>query len=180
MPESEVKPDNGAHPRSDTAQRSTGQRLLLLAGSIGPLGHLPASGTVAVACAGVPLYWLLVSYFEISWTIYCAFTVIFTIASIGLHHAGDKLLGESDSRKLVWDELVGFLFAMFLIRWDWRLVVIGFFVERAIDIVKIPPARFFDRKMHNGAGVVLDDVVAGIYTCALLHALRHFIPALSA
>ncbi len=164
--------DSGAH-----AQPSVGQKMFLLVGSIGPLGYLPASGTVAVAVAGVPLYWLMTTY--LSSLQYAVVTVVFTVTSMALHHAGDKMLGESDSRKLVWDELVGFFFAMFLIPWSWPVVVVGFFVERVIDIVKIPPANVIDRKMHNGVGVVLDDVVAGIYTCALLHVLIHFVPALA-
>jgi phosphatidylglycerophosphatase A len=135
---------------------------------------MPASGTVAVAVAGVPLYWLMATYVP-SWA-YLVVTVVFTIASMALHHAGDKILGESDSRKLVWDELAGYMFAMFALGWHWKLAVVGFFLERFIDIVKVPPANVIDRKMHNGVGVVLDDVVAGIYTCGLLHLLVHFFP----
>ncbi len=158
-------------------QPSTGQRLFLLLGSIGPLGHLPASGTVAVAVAGVPLYYLMVCY--LSWTQYAIVTVVFTLASMGLHHLGDKMLGESDSRKLVWDELTGYFFAMLWIPWSWKLAVIGFFIERFIDIAKGPPANIIDSRMHNGIGVVLDDVVAGIYTCVILHILNHYIPSLT-
>jgi phosphatidylglycerophosphatase A len=102
-------------------------------------------------------------------------TLVFTFAAIGLHHAGDKILGESDSRKLVWDELVGWFIAMAWIPWDWRFVVVGFLLERFIDIIKMPPANVIDRKMHNGVGVVLDDVIAGIYTCAILHGVIYLI-----
>ena len=158
------------------AKRTTAQSLLLLIGTLGPLGYAPASGTVAVAVAGIPLYWILTTY--LSTTAYAVVTVIFALAAMALHHAGDRILGESDSRKLVWDELAGFLIAMFMISWNWRIVVIGFFAERFIDIAKIPPANIIDRKMHNGVGVVLDDVVAGVYTCALLHVLLRVFPAL--
>jgi phosphatidylglycerophosphatase A len=142
-------------------------RLFLLAGSIGPLGHLPASGTVAVAVAGVPLCWLMRRYLADGW--YLAVTAVFAVAAIGVHHLGDRLLGEADSRKLVWDELVGFFIAMYAVPWSWPVVAVAFLLERAIDIVKIPPARWVDRHMHSGLGVVLDDVIAGLYTCALLH-----------
>ncbi len=152
-------------------------RMLLLAGSIGPLGHAPASGTVAVAVAGIPLCVLMRHYLSPGW--YVAVTVVFTGAAMLLHHAGDRLLGEADSRKLVWDELVGFLIAMFLVPITWPLLVIGFFAERIIDIVKVPPANVIDRRMHSGVGVVLDDVVAGLYTCGLLHLLIYVFPALA-
>ena len=161
---------------STVAKRTTAQSLLLLIGTLGPLGYAPASGTVAVAVVGIPLYWILTTY--LSTTAYAIVTVIFALAAMALHHAGDRILGESDSRKLVWDELAGFFIAMFMINWNWRIVVIGFFAERFIDIAKIPPANIIDRKMHNGVGVVLDDVVAGVYTCALLHILLRVFPAL--
>ena len=149
-------------------------RALLLAGSIGPLGHLPASGTVAVAVAGVPLAWLLSTH--CSWTWYAVLTLGFAAAAVWMHDWGDRVLGESDSRKLVWDELVGYFIAMFLVPWGWKIALVAFFAERAIDIVKVPPANLIDRKMHSGLGVVLDDVVAGIYTCAALHLLLRIAP----
>ena len=167
--------DEPAEPTKPS--RPISHSILLLAGSLGPLGHAPASGTVAVAVAGVPLAWWMVG--NLSPTVYAVVCVVFALVSMLLHHLGDKILGESDSRKLVWDELAGFFFAMFLVPRTAPLFVIGFFVERIIDIVKVPPANIIDRKWHNGAGVVLDDVVAGIYTCILLHVLSRLIPSLA-
>lgn len=155
-------------------QRTRGAAILLLAGSIGPLGHLPASGTVAVVVAGIPLYWLMHRY--LGPYAYLAVTVLFTGAAMVLHHHGDRLLGESDSRKLVWDELAGYFFAMLWVPFNWKTATLGFFLERAIDIVKVPPARHVDRHWHGGVGVVLDDVIAGIYTCIILHVILHFAP----
>lgn len=156
-------------PQPLPAKRTWQQSLLLILGSIGPLGHAPASGTVAVAVAGIPLVWLMGRY--LNPTVYAAVTVAFVLASMALHHAGDRILGESDSRRLVWDELAGFFVAMFMVPFGVRTVIAGFLIERFIDIVKVPPADIIDRKWHNGAGVVLDDVIAGIYTCLILHAL---------
>jgi phosphatidylglycerophosphatase A len=141
-------------------------RVLLWVGSIGPLGHARASGTVAVAVAGIPLCWLMRSYLDATW--YAVITVIFSIASMALHQAGDRMLGESDSRKLVWDELAGFFVAMAYAPLTWKAMVVGFFLERFIDIAKVPPANLIDKKMHNGVGVVLDDIVAGVYTALIL------------
>ena len=58
---------------------------------------------------------------------------------------------------------------------SWLSIVAGFLLFRFFDITKIPPARFFDQKMKNGYGVVLDDVVAGIYACLSLHLLLRFL-----
>ncbi|NOX59116.1 MAG: phosphatidylglycerophosphatase A [Planctomycetes bacterium] len=150
----------------DLSQITPRARFLLLVGSIGPLGHAPASGTVAVAVAGIPLCWLMRTYLTLP--VYVAVTIVFSIASMALHHAGDRILGEADSRKLVWDELAGFFVAMAIVPLTWKSMVVGFFLERFIDIVKVPPANIIDNKMHNGVGVVLDDLVAGVYTAAIL------------
>jgi phosphatidylglycerophosphatase A len=157
----------------DSSHRTFRQRLMLLVGSIGPLGHMPASGTVAVAVAGIPLAYLMGRYLPLGW--YLAVTIAFTGFSIWLHDVGDRILGEKDSRKLVLDELAGFFFAMIAIPMDsprtiW-LLVIGFFLERGIDIAKVPPANVIENRLPGGWGVVGDDVVAGLYTMGILHLL---------
>jgi phosphatidylglycerophosphatase A len=68
------------------------------------------------------------------------------------------------------DEVAGYLVTMSLVdRSDWTLLIIGFVVFRAFDIVKPFPVRWLDRNLPGGAGVVLDDVAAGVYGCAVLY-----------
>jgi len=150
------------------------RRFVLLMGSIGPLGHLPASGTVTVAVVGIPLY-----YWMHDWSRgqHIAAVSVFTLASVWLHDAGDRWLNEKDSRKLVWDELVGYLIAVApLAAFSWPLAITAFLIERVIDIVKVPPARWIERRWPGGWGVVGDDVVAGLYTCFIMLALRAIVP----
>ncbi len=154
----------------------TFERLLLGVASFGPLGSLPASGSVTVAVVGIPLYYLL---HEWPTSAYVAFTLAFTAAAIALHDWGDRLLGTKDSRLLVWDEIVGFLVAIAFVPFTWRLAIIAFFVQRFLDIVKVPPASWIEKRWPGGWGVVGDDLVAGVYTCALLHLLIRFAPGLA-
>lgn len=152
---------------------TTFQRLLLSVASFGPLGYLPASGTVTVGLVGVPMF-----YFLHAWpaAAYVAFTLAFIAAAIALHDWGDRLLGTKDSGLLVWDEIAGFLVAVAFVPFTWRLAIIAFFVQRSLDIVKIPPAPWIEKRWPGGWGVVGDDLLAGVYTCALLHLLIHFAP----
>ena len=149
------------------------QRALLVVGSIGPLGHLPASGTVTVAVIGLPLYWLSRGLPPVA---YVALTVAFAAASVQLHAVGDRILGEKDSRLLVWDELVGFLIATALVPFTWQLAAFAFLCERLVDIAKVPPARWIEDHLPGGWGVVGDDVIAGLYTLAAIHAILRFAP----
>jgi phosphatidylglycerophosphatase A len=160
-------------------QRTARQRLVVLIGSVGPLGYAPASGTVTVAVVGVPLYLLLHAWSP--WWGYLAVTAGVTFLGVWIHGVGDRILGEEDSRKLVIDELAGFLIAMtavpsFGITPTWQLVALGFVLERAIDIVKVWPATWIERRWPGGWGVVFDDVVAGLYTLGLLQLAMHYFP----
>ena len=152
------------------------ERGLLLIGSIGPLGHLPASGTVTVAVIGIPLFYLMYTW---PVPVYVVAALLFIGAAIWIHHLGDALLGEKDSRKLVWDELAGFLVAVAFVPFTWQLAVLAFLLERAIDIVKVPPANWIEKHWPGGWGVVGDDLVAGLYTLLILRASIHFFPGLA-
>lgn len=149
------------------------QKLFILVGSLGPLGHMPASGTVTVAVVGLPLFWLCDG---VRWELFLAGTIAFAGVAVWLHHLGDRILGEKDSRTLVWDELAGFFVAVAFVPFTWKIAVIAFLLERCLDISKFPPAKWIEDHWPGGFGVVGDDLVAGAYTCAILHALMRFMP----
>jgi len=154
--------------------KTTMQRCLLAIGSIGPLGYFPASGTATVAIVGIPLFW-----WESKQTlvVQLLLAAALTVIALLLHGEGDRLLGEKDSRKLVWDELVGFWIAVLGAPFTWQLVVVAFLLERGLDILKFPPAGWIERRCPGAWGVVGDDMVAGLYTCAVLHAALRVWPA---
>lgn len=144
-------------------------RVVLFIGSLAYLGYVPvASGTVAVAVAGIPLYLLLVIVLELSWPQYTLVVVGFTLFSIWIADRTDRVLGEKDSKRNVIDELPGYFIALIGLPVTWQFIVAAFFLERAIDIAKVWPASWVERRMPGGWGVVLDDVVAGLYTLVLL------------
>ena len=66
--------------------------------------------------------------------------------------------------------------ALAVLPWSWRLVVAAFLLERGIDILKVWPANGLEKRVKGGWGVVLDDVVAGIYACVLLHLACRWFP----
>lgn len=142
------------------------RRVLLLLGSLGPVGHLPASGTLAVALVGIPLYGLMSMC---SPSVYVTIVLGFSLVSVFVHQVGDAILGEKDSRKLVLDELAGYMVAVAFLPFTWQIAVVSFLLERALDIIKIPPARQIEKNWPGGWGVVGDDLVAGAYTFAVLH-----------
>jgi phosphatidylglycerophosphatase A len=75
----------------------------------------------------------------------------------------DHLLAEQDSSKIVIDEVVGYLAATLFLEPTWATVWIAFLIFRVFDVIKPFPANYADRELHGGLGVVLDDVISGLY-----------------
>jgi len=88
----------------------------------------------------------------------------------------EQFWGEDPSR-VVMDETVGMLVALFMIPQSMTAAVAGFFLFRFFDIVKPPPARQAER-LHGGWGIMTDDLIAGVYANLSLRLLSIFIPAL--
>lgn len=80
----------------------------------------------------------------------------------------NQILGVVDASPIVIDEIVGILITMIGIPLTGYWIVCGFVLFRFFDVVKLPPANVFDSRVKNGWGVMLDDVVAGIYANLLL------------
>jgi len=130
-----------------------------------------ASGTVGTLAAA-PLCLVLS---RLPLTLYLFTLLAFFFFSCWVSGLAEEVFGEKDSGRIVIDEVMGYLITMTAVPLSWQGVAAGFVLFRFFDITKIPPARFFDRRMKNGYGVVLDDVVAGIYSCIALHIFLRFI-----
>lgn len=143
--------------------------LILIIGSLGGIGFVPiASGTVAVALVGIPLFYLM---HTLHWGTYLVLAAVLFFVAVYVSQVGDRILGEKDSRKMVIDEIAGYAVAVFTLPFNWQIVVLSFFLERAIDIAKIPPANVIEKRVPGGWGVVLDDIVAGLYTLGIMKLL---------
>ncbi|MBW1854311.1 MAG: phosphatidylglycerophosphatase A, partial [Deltaproteobacteria bacterium] len=90
-----------------------------------------------------------------------------------LSDKSEKIFQKKDCSYIVIDELVGFLITMFLVPFGWINIALGFFFFRFFDIIKPPPANFFNNRKKGGLDVVLDDVIAGIYSNLLLQVVRY-------
>lgn len=96
------------------------------------------------------------------------------VGSIAIIH---RKVGPRDDGRFVIDEVVGMMITLLAFPPDWRWMLGGFLLFRLLDIWKPFPARYFDG-MHGAWGVMLDDVVSGIYALAILRvidALRVFL-----
>ena len=80
-------------------------------------------------------------------------------------------LGVHDHGGIVWDEFVGFWITMIAVPEGWQWLILGFFLFRLFDIWKPQPIKYLDEKVHGGFGIMLDDVVAGLFALISLQVI---------
>ncbi|HJY80929.1 MAG TPA: phosphatidylglycerophosphatase A [Candidatus Binatia bacterium] len=134
-------------------------------------GYAPvAPGTVG-SLAALPLIVLSAQLLHVSSILQVVVLVLTIAGACWVAGAAERHLGEHDSGKIVVDEIVGFLTATALLEMTLPRLLVAFFLFRLFDILKPPPARYFDRQVPGGVGVVLDDVCAGIYANLIVRVL---------
>lgn len=81
---------------------------------------------------------------------------------------------DDDPRHFVLDEVAGYLVVPLLIPQGslWEVGFWGFLLFRIFDVVKIPPARQIDRNLHGPWGILLDDLVSGLYAALAIYGYR--------
>jgi phosphatidylglycerophosphatase A len=127
-------------------------------------GYSPVAPGTAGSIVGVLLVWVV---FGPMWRASVAFALIVFVvvfgASCWVASEAERVFNEHDSPKIVIDEVLGMTATMFLNPLGWRYMVAGFLIFRLFDIIKPPPARWIDREVSGGMGVMLDDLAAAVY-----------------
>lgn len=136
-------------------------------------GAVPYAPGTAGTAAAIPLF-LALSVLPLHW--YAAAVALALVAGIWLCGRTARAFGVHDHSAIVWDEFVGFLITMAALPVTWTTVLAGFFLFRLFDVLKPWPARWIDRRMRGGIGIMLDDVVAGVYAWACLQLLVTYGP----
>jgi phosphatidylglycerophosphatase A len=126
-----------------------------------------APGTFGTLAA-LPIYWLMQD-----WPLTVYLTVVFLAFMAGIWFCQRTVdwIKQDDPSGVVWDEIVGYLVAMTFAPGGWLWMLIGFVLFRFFDILKPWPVSWADKKLHGGLGIMLDDVVAGLYSALALHLL---------
>ena len=120
-------------------------------------------------------------YFKIlSIEIFLIIFILIFLISLYLINLYSKRTNTQDSNIIVIDEFIG-IFLIFLFYDKIYLynnlftIILIFFLFRFFDIIKFFPANIIDKKMLSPLGVILDDIVAAIYTILTLYLINVFI-----
>ncbi|ESE40705.1 phosphatidylglycerophosphatase A [Shewanella decolorationis] len=129
-----------------------------------------APGTFGTLAA-VPLY-LLLAQLPLSW--YLAVTLVCVLAGIYICDKAAKDMGVHDHGAIVWDEVAGLLITMIAAPAGVLWLIVGFVLFRLFDIIKPWPIRWLDAKVEGGFGIMIDDVLAGIFALVCLQVIVVF------
>ncbi|MCK5162151.1 MAG: phosphatidylglycerophosphatase A [Desulfobacula sp.] len=93
------------------------------------------------------------------------------LAAIYFADQAEKILDKKDPGCIVIDEIAGYVVTMSIVPVNIYTIGAGFFIFRFFDIVKFGPVKYFEENFSGGAGVVLDDIMAGIFSAVVLRIL---------
>ena len=145
--------------------------LHLLAFGLGSGAAPKAPGTFGTIAA-IPPYLLLQRLDD--WLYLAAVLTAFAAGS-WLCDCTSRDLGVHDHQGIVWDEWVGLWLTLWMAPPGWGWLLAGFLLFRFFDIVKPPPICWADRQVSGGFGIMLDDLLAGLFAFGVLQGARFFL-----
>lgn len=141
---------------------------------MGGTGHVPVASGTAGAAVGVALYWLIAPAGAAA---VLGAAIALLVAGVFAADVAERVYERTDDGRIVIDEVVGQLLTLAplpLLAANARsplLLAAGFLAFRLFDIWKPGPVRWAERSFAGGAGVMFDDVVAGLLAAACVASL---------
>jgi phosphatidylglycerophosphatase A len=131
------------------------------------IGFLPIPGTMA-SLITIIIYYLFYTYLNIIFFIFFIVFVLF-YSFYFLNKTLNQSFSSSDPREIVIDEFIGQSIPLLICENNFFLLILSFLLFRLFDISKPWPAIYFDLKIKNAIGVVMDDIIAGLYTFLIIY-----------
>jgi len=132
------------------------------------VGRIPLAPGTFGSLLGIPLCLVLA---EIGLDVMVAAAVAFVLFAVWIAGKAERLIRIKDAPCIVIDEMAGITVTMLGVPLTPLNLTAGFIAFRVLDIIKPFPARYMDAKVAGGWGIVMDDVVAGLYCNLLLRAI---------
>ncbi|GAC10670.1 phosphatidylglycerophosphatase A family protein [Paraglaciecola chathamensis] len=125
-----------------------------------------APGTFGTIAA-IPLVCLLA--YSTTLTGYVLVTLLASLIGIWLCGKTAHDMMVHDDSSIVWDEIAGLLITMIAVPLNWQTLLLGFVLFRILDILKPWPISYLDARVHGGFGIMIDDILAGVFALILMH-----------
>ena len=99
------------------------------------------------------------------------FLIAFIVLAVWAAELAENILEQKDPGCIVIDEFAGMMITLLGIHFTWQSALAGFILFRVMDILKPFPIRYLERTIPGGAGIVMDDVAAGVAAHLVLRLL---------
>ncbi|MDP1520099.1 phosphatidylglycerophosphatase A [Porticoccus litoralis] len=102
--------------------------------------------------------------------LYTYIGVVVAVSLLGFYLCGKTArdMGVHDHPGIVWDEIAGYWLTMTALPATWSWALAGFVLFRLFDIWKPWPISWLDRQVHGGVGIMVDDLLAGLFAWVIL------------
>ena len=107
--------------------------------------------------------------------VYLVALLVVVVLGVWLCGQASRDLGVHDHPGIVWDEIAGFLLTMTAAPAGWPWILVGFGLFRLFDIWKPWPIGWLDRRVTGGLGIMLDDLVAGVFAAVGLQLIARLL-----
>lgn len=152
--------------------------LIIFIATAGYSGYSPVAPGTAGSVVGLVVIWLVFGPLWMHSPALCLaiFAIAFAVAC-WISDRAEKIFDQHDDSRIVIDEVLGMAATMFGNPLSFGYLMLGFLLFRVADVIKPWPANLIDRRMRNGAGVMLDDLAAAIYANIVLQVIARLMQA---
>lgn len=133
------------------------------------IGYIPVVPGTFASLAGILLFYLVKG----NTAVYLGFTLTVIILGFLISGRAEDIFKKKDHRQVVIDEIAGMLLSLIFLPCDARLVIIAFIIFSILDAIKPFPAGRLEKR-PGGIGIMMDDIVSGIYTNIILQIALRF------
>jgi phosphatidylglycerophosphatase A len=138
----------------------------------GYVGNIPVAPGTFGSLLGIPLCY---AFAQVRLPLAVLGAVGLIVFAIWIAQLAETITKQKDPGKIVIDEIAGMSVTLIGVPFHLTSVVVGFFIFRVLDILKPFPIRSLERRIAGGAGVVLDDVAAGIFGNILVRLILYML-----
>ena len=150
------------------------KRLLVSIATLGPVGYVRGSGTLATIIT-LPIVYAF--YTKVHWAVAVVLAVVaFAVAVVTVRRALRFFEHKHDPSEIVMDEVVGCLITFYGVPITWSTLLIGFLLFRFFDIVK-PLGINKVQRLPGVWGVIFDDIIAGVLSNVILYFIYYYLLA---
>ncbi|OGT51034.1 MAG: hypothetical protein A3F17_05600 [Gammaproteobacteria bacterium RIFCSPHIGHO2_12_FULL_41_15] len=136
------------------------------------IGSLPGMPGTYATLVAIPFYLVMEKYLT-GWLYLLVIVIAFFLFG-KLSGRVSKEIGVPDHTGLALDEVLGYWVTLFLLPPTWFNIIVGFILFRIFDIWKPLQIGWLDKNIESGYGMMLDDVMAGIFANIILQVIAIF------